>query len=70
MMQEWDPQVTPFPIMPENFVAFYESYIPVRCALSPEAAKAAFEALARRDQHGIELAMDAAPFPRAGRFAP
>jgi hypothetical protein len=60
--QSFDPRLGP-PVMPENFVPFYRSYIPVRCALDPEAQKAAFAALARRDQAAIERAMDAAPFP-------
>ena len=47
--------------MPETFVPFYDSYIPYRCALDPEAAAAAFAALAQRDQRSIECAMSRAP---------
>jgi hypothetical protein len=64
--QSWDPRLSPYPIMPETFVPFYESYIPYRCALDPEAAAAAFAALAQRDQRSIERAMSRAPFPDQG----
>jgi hypothetical protein len=56
--QSWDPRVTAHPIMPETMVPFYESYIPFKCAGFPDRAKAAFEALARRDQRAVEYAMD------------
>jgi hypothetical protein len=58
MGQTFDPNVWPYhPIMPETFVPYYESYIPVACAGHPERLKLALRALADRDQRAIERAL-------------
>jgi hypothetical protein len=65
MMQAFDMDVPPFrPVMPENFVPFYTSYIPVKCEGYPDREKAALAALAERDQYLIERAMRGEPDDR------
>ena len=55
--QSWDPKVSKRPLMPEDMVPYYQSYIPVAAEGYPERAKAAFAALERRDQMAIEAAL-------------
>ena len=63
--QTFDPNVWPFrPIMPENFVPYYESYIPVACEGYPDREKAALAALAERDLYLIERAIWGEPDDR------
>jgi hypothetical protein len=53
-IQEWDPNETSHPIMPESLVPFYRDYIPFRCKSDDVKLKLALAALAARDQWAIE----------------
>jgi hypothetical protein len=55
--QAWDPKVSARPIMPEDMVPYYESYIPVAAEGHPDREAAAFAALKRRDQAAVESAL-------------
>jgi hypothetical protein len=55
--QSWDPKVSARPIMPEDMVPYYESYIPVAAEGYPDRQAKAFVALAKRDQAAVESAL-------------
>jgi hypothetical protein len=53
------------PPIPEDMVAFYESYIPVALEDRPQDIPAAKAALARRDVLGLERILNPLPKPQS-----